>query len=266
MRPNAISYDEGPRRYNDYHGLALTIYDFSRERGELWSLDPDLLYELTYLMALSRIGEIHDRRGIHRIHALGIAVGDRGGLVLLPESGGKSTLALKLLEHSETKILSDDTPLIAKGKLRAFPTRIGIRGKAEEIDPEYLRTFKRRNHGTKTLIDVSYFRDRVTDDVSPEVVIAGVRSGGSASRIEAVSRISLVPVTLANLVFGLGLPQVVEYFLRGGAADAVRKSTIVASRVLTGVRLLRGARCYRLVLGSNLESAASEVLSVLKVD
>jgi hypothetical protein len=45
MRPNAISYDEGPRRYNDYHGLALTIYDFSRERGELWSLDPDLLYE-----------------------------------------------------------------------------------------------------------------------------------------------------------------------------------------------------------------------------
>src|SRR5690242_17031533 len=69
ITPNAISYDDREIRYNDYHRQLLGKYDFANERGELWSRDLDLLYEITYLMALSRVGELHDRRGIHRIHA-----------------------------------------------------------------------------------------------------------------------------------------------------------------------------------------------------
>src|ERR1700688_2946883 len=46
ITPNAISYDDQEVRYNDYHRQLLGKYDFAGERGELWSRDLDLLYEI----------------------------------------------------------------------------------------------------------------------------------------------------------------------------------------------------------------------------
>lgn len=263
ITPNAISYDDHEVRYNDYHRQVLGKYDFANERGELWSRDLDLLYEITYLMALSRVGELHDRRGIHRVHALGIAIADRGALVLLPEAGGKTTLALELLKRSAVKILSDDTPLLANGQLLAFPTRMGVRGNVDGIGREHLRTFNRRNRGPKTLIDLSYFRDRVIDRVSPKVVIVGARSSCAKSSITPMNRFQALPGLAANLVFGLGLPQVLEYFLRARASDLLKKGSIAASRMLAALRLVSRTDCYRLVLGRDLAGAADAVESVL---
>lgn len=73
----------------------------------------------------------------------------------------------------------------------------------------------------------------------------------------------MLPALTANLVFGLGLPQVVEFFLRGGAADLFRKSAIAGSRMAAGVRLLTQAKCYRLMLGRDLDAAARAILSVV---
>jgi hypothetical protein len=263
VTPGAVSYDDGPVRYNDYHGQALAIYDFASERGELWSEDFDLLYEITYLTALSRIGEIHDRMGIHRVHALGIAVGGRGALVLLPEGGGKTRLALECLRHPGVGLLSDDTPLVRRGRLLAFPTRMGVRGEAEGVAPEHLRRMHRRSHGSKTLIDLGHFASRVIDEAAPAAVVVGRRSSGRGSQIEPVSAARAAPTLAANLVFGLGLPQIVEYFLRGGAVELARKAAIVRSRVGASLGLLRRADCYRLVLGSDVAEGANVVLSVV---
>ncbi len=264
VTPNAISYDDGPVRYNDYHRQALAICDFNHERGEIWALTEDLLYEITYLMALSRIGEAHDLRGIHRVHALGVAVAGKGTLVLLPEAGGKTTLALELLKYPEVELLSDDTPLVERGMLRAFPTRLGIRGDCDYgIDPSHIRTMNRRSGGPKTLVDFSHFRDRVVAQARPHALVVGVRSSGTASRIEPISRVRGLPVLTANLVFGLGLPQVVEFFLRGGVFELFRKASIVGSRVGASLRLSAQTRCYRLVLGRDIEAAARALRSVL---
>ncbi|HYA35925.1 MAG TPA: hypothetical protein VEF03_09900, partial [Candidatus Binataceae bacterium] len=264
MTPKAVTYDNGPIRYNDYCGRALAIYDFSKESGEIWSEDFDLLYELIYLTALSRIGEIHDLRGIHRVHALGIAKGARGAIVLLPEGGGKSTLALRLLAVEGVRILSDDTPLISREKMLAFPTRIGLKqGEANGIDPAWLRTMHRREHGTKTLIDIGWFRDRIASDARPFAVVIGRRHGGADSWIEPIAKIKAGPALAANLVFGLGLPQIIEYFLRGGVADTLRKGGIMASRAAAAIRVAAQARCFRLAMGRDIEGAARAVVSVL---
>jgi len=264
MTPKAVTYDDGSTRYNDYGGRALAIFDFKREFGEIWSEDFDLLYELTYLTALSRIGEIHDLRGIHRAHALGIARGARGAIVLLPEGGGKSTLAIRLLATDGIRILSDDTPLISRGKMLAFPTRIGLKqGEARGIDPAWLRTMHRREHGTKTLVDVGWFRDRIASDAQPFALIVGTRHGGAESWIEPMTKMKAGPALAANLVFGLGLPQVIEYFLRGGIGDTLRKGGIMASRAAAAIRIAAQARCFRLAMGRDIEGAARAVVSVL---
>jgi hypothetical protein len=69
----------------------------------------------------------------------------------------------------------------------------------------------------------------------------------------------------ANLVFGLGLPQVLEYFLRARASDLLRKGSIAASRLLAAIRLVSRTDCYRLVLGRDLAGAADAVESVLRI-
>ncbi len=264
LTPNAVTYDEGRVRTNDYNGRALAIYDFEREHGEVWSTDFDVLYEIVYLMALSRVGERHDLLGIHRLHALGVSVRGRAALVVLPEGGGKSTLALELLRRPEVDLLSDDTPLLAGGRVLAFPTRIGVRGAVEGVGAEHVRTVRRRDRGAKMVIDYSAFRDRVVREASPAVLIVGVRHGGTRSWIEPLpARRAFAPLAV-NLMFGLGLPQVVEYFLRGGAIEVVRKAAIMRSRFVATVRLLRAARGYRLVLGRDDRAAAADaVASVL---
>ncbi|HVN27515.1 MAG TPA: hypothetical protein VMT64_03470 [Candidatus Binataceae bacterium] len=265
ITPNAVIYDRGSVRFNDYQHEALAIYDFAREHGEVWSENPDLLYEIVYLLALSRVGEVHDLRRIHRVHALGIESANRGALILLPENGGKSTLCMEMIRRPQVRILSDDTPLISRGKLLAFPTRIGIRGaKSAGIDAKYLRTMRRRNREPKTLLDVRYFQDRVVAETTPDAIIMGARRNCDDSWIEPIPRRKAAPALMANLVFGLGLPQVVEFFLRGGASDALRKTSIIAYRVAAAASLLRRAKCYRLVLGRDASQAADAVLSVLQ--
>jgi hypothetical protein len=136
---------------------------------------------------------------------------------------------------------------------------MGIRGKVDGIESEHLRTFKRRNHGPKTLIDLSYFRDRVIDRVSPKVVIVGTRSSGDKSSIAAISRVQALPALAANLVFGLGLPQVLEYFIRARPSDLLKKGSIAASRMFAALRLVSRTDCYRLMRSSRcLESGPIE--------
>ncbi len=263
ITPNAVIYDHGSVRYNDYHHEALAIYDFAREEGEVWSENPDLLYEIAYLLCLSRVGELHDLRRIHRVHALGIAIGGKGALVLLPEGGGKSTLCMEMLRSPEVQILSDDTPLISRGKMLAFPTRVGLRHGGDAIDPRYVRTMRRRNREPKTLLDIEYFRDRIAPEADPVAIIIGARRNGDESWIDPIGAMKALPALAANLVFGLGLPQVVEFFLRNGASEAAGKARIAAYRLGAAMGLARRAKCYRLALGRDVAAAANAIKSVL---
>ncbi len=80
--PRNVAYREDHARFIDYHGRGLGILDEISGNFKLYSLDEDLLYEAAYLFLLSRIGEDLDRRGMHRVHALGVEVNGRAILVL----------------------------------------------------------------------------------------------------------------------------------------------------------------------------------------
>ncbi len=167
---DGVVYDRDNIRYVDYNGKAVVRYDYHAESGELYSGDPSLLHELLYLLIHSRVGELLDRRGFHRVHALGIAVAGRGILCLLPQGGGKTTLFLELMKNPATMILSDDTPLIDRGgMLFPFPVRVGV---AEEKVPSHIPSaavtiFHRRNHGSKALIDISFFSEKISNPTNP---------------------------------------------------------------------------------------------------
>ncbi|HLX38109.1 MAG TPA: hypothetical protein VKR29_09920 [Candidatus Binataceae bacterium] len=260
--PRNVVYRAGGRRYIDYHGRALALQDESSRHLQLYSRDANLLYEATYLYLLSQIGQYLDRHRLHRIHALGVVIRNKAALVLLPMGGGKSTLAVNLLKHSEVKLLSDDSPFIdSGGHALPYPLRIGVlEGSENTIPAEQRRLIQRMEFGPKYLVNYSYFKDRVAKSVEVGLVVIGVRNPGNACRIEEVSKLAGLRACLANCVIGVGLFQGLEFILNSSGWELLGQSRVGMSRLLSCYQMLRRARVCRVHLGRDSELNAQTIL------
>lgn len=260
-KDNAICYNDKNIRYIDYHGKALAIYDFRNNIIEIYSQDLNFLWELTYLAILSRVGEELDKKGMHRIHALGISVNNKAVLIILPMGGGKTTLGLELLKYDDVKLLSDDTPLITRdGKVLPFPIRIGVCKEAAfklNIPQQYLRNFTRSKYGPKVLIDIDYFKDKISSPCKLAVVFIGERLFSSDCQIHPISRMKAIMPFIIHGAIGLGLPQLIEYFISISLKDIFSKIRITLSRVWMSLSIIRHISIYRFMCGNNVEKNAS---------
>ena len=195
-------------------------------RGEVVEgMDPELVYERFYLTVLARVGLLLDRRGLHRVHGLGVG----SSLILLPPGGGKSTLALELLPRG-LPLVSEDTPLLdRRGRLHPFPFRLGVR---EPVLGSVAR-------GGKWLLRADgypLFAGRCR-----QVFVGGWTTG--PPRVEPYwGRAAL----LRDCLVGYGVPQVAELFLQESVPSLAR---IALSRLAACLRLSVSARWYRLWLG-----------------
>jgi len=263
--PRNVAYRQDGKTVIDYSGRAVGVHDAQAGSFHLISLDHDLLYEAAYLFLLSQSGEALDRKGLHRIHALGISVRGRAALVLLPMGGGKSTLGSALLRHPEVEILSDDSPLIdGEGTLHAFPLRIGLLpGSETSIPPEQLRAIRRMEFGPKLLVNYKFFADRVSTSAQPALVFLGERSlGEDCTGRPAAQRAAWKPM-LVNCIVGMGLFQGMEFIFSRGAGEILRKVSVAWSRLRACRGLLERSQVYHLKLGRNSERNAQVVLEML---
>jgi hypothetical protein len=260
--PRNVVYRDKERRYVDYHGRAFGIQEERAGNLKLFSRDPKLLYEATYLYLLSRIGEDLDRRGLHRIHALGTVIRDRAVLVLLPMGGGKSTLGLHLMKHPEVRILSDDSPFIDRqGRALAYPLRLGLLPGSEDAIPlEHRRTVDRMEFGPKHLVNYSYFADRVCASAKPGIVFIGARTLSRECRIEDLGALAGLRSCISNCVVGVGLFQGLEFILQSSAWDLWKHAGIGISRLRNCVQLVRRSRICRVHLGADPELNARTVV------
>jgi hypothetical protein len=239
-----IRYDDG----------AWARYDYGARAGVVHASDGERLRELAYLAVLSRAGEELDRRGLHRVHALGVTSPSGAGLVLLPSGGGKSTLALELLRRRSLALLSDECPLVAAdGFVRPFPLRLALRSGADVsgLPPGSLRRFRRRGCEEKSLLDASALGAAPGAPAPLRWLLLGSPSQG-APRLEPLSRAGAFAALAQSLVVGVGLPQMAEYMARADLA----LGAIAASRLRAACVLAGRARLARFRLGS-LGPAAS---------
>jgi hypothetical protein len=265
--PRNVVYRENGRRFIDYHGRALGIEDEPTGNLQLYSRDSNLLYESAYLYLLSHAGSFLDRHGLHRMHALGISVGDRAVLVLLPMGGGKSTLGLHLMRYPETRILSDDSPFIDRqSRVLAYPLRIGLLPGSEDCIPrEYLRVVERMEFGSKHLVNYTFFQDRVCASADPGLVLIGARRLTGECSIEPAGKLAGLRASIVNCVLGVGLFQGLEFILQSSVWDLAKHLGIGFSRLRNCIQLLRRSRICRIHLGADPELNARTVLDyVLK--
>ncbi len=263
---DAVIYKRGKVQYYDSFGKALVIYDFSKNSAEIHSESRDLLFERAYLMISSRVGDLMDRKHLHRIHAMGVAYDGRGVVCLMPSGGGKTTLTLSLLEKPDIGFLSEEIPLVSTdGKLHPFPIRIGVTAdQVVSIPAEYLKHFERTHYGPKTLIDVRYFANRIASKVEPGILFVGKRVHSENPAAIPVSRFRAFVALYRYCVMGVGFPQMLEYLLRFDFLDMARAAPVILSRLIASIRLTAASRTFELHLGRDREANAEFVAEFIK--
>jgi len=263
---NYISYQGKEDIFTDYHGRGLRIFNIRKKRYQIFSESADLRYEISYLTVLSAVGQFLDSRHVHRVHALGISQNEKAILILLPEKGGKTTLALRLLRSGQVKLLSEDSPLITnRGEVLPFPLRLGILpGGETDIPTRYLRTVNLMRVGTKILVDLDYFADKIGSICQPGAILLGERTLGYESRVEPAGRLSATREFIKNSVVGLGLHQGMEYLLGRSLWETLGKTGLAFSRLNNSLKVISRSKVYRYMIGHDPERNHQVLLHFLE--
>ncbi|MBA2405169.1 MAG: hypothetical protein H0V66_10395 [Bdellovibrionales bacterium] len=247
-------YKIGPSRYIDYRGEALTIWDKQEESVRIYSLDVDRLYEIAFLAIHSILGQELEKKGICRVHALGVSLGKVNSLVMLPSKGGKSTLLSYLLENPEVKILSDDMPLIdLTGRIHIFPSKISVDKKPEDGALAKLNwtEFVRTQYPPKWTAGLSQLKNRIeTNNLHHKnLLIAGFRLSKGQSILTPVPKWKIIGPVFEHMIMGVGLPQVIEMFLNFNWTDILKLIYHSIIRSFCAFQMIRRAKCYHFYLG-----------------
>lgn len=262
---NYITYYYQGQVFTDYGSQGLRIFDEKNNAYKIYCQNPDLRHEISYLTILSTVGKYLDRKHIHRVHALGISQNGKGVLILLPEKGGKTTLALQLIRSDNIKLLSEDSPLINRqGEILPFPLRLGILPGGETGIPEkYLYPVYLMRTGIKMLVDIDYFADKIGTACKLQIILLGERYLGTGAKIEPASRFNGLKELVKNSVVGMGLHQGMEYLIGRNIWETFGRSNIAASRLRNSMKAVSQCQIYRYFIGHDLEANARVLLDFL---
>lgn len=252
----AITYQSGDVRYNDFYGKAVSVLNYANQTMEIFCFEESYLHELLYLAILSRETKFHDLKGLHKLHAFAVAKGDTALIGMMNMKGGKTTLFSYFLDQEGFELISDDTPLIdQRGRVRSFPIRIGFEpesysGKILESYKDRSYSFHREEYGDKFLVDLAEFKNKISDIKKKVVLFQGVRVHG-LERPEAhkIGKLKMFKYLLKNMVVGIGLPMVLEYYLEGGLVGKIKDIKILLRRTIAAMSLLGRSECYLVKLG-----------------
>jgi hypothetical protein len=259
---NAICYKQGEIKYLDYYQEALSIFDYSLNLGKIYSANLDRLHEITYLLILSRSMKYLDLHGMHKIHACAVSNKKLNLVIMMPMKGGKSTLFMNLIKSGKWDIVSDDTPLIAKNKVLNFPLRVGLEHSnlINTSNYEGVYSIDRKLYGKKILIPLTSLEASIAKDNDQQIVlIQAIRSRKSECQIKKISKIKMIKYLMEHMVVGIGLPMVLEYFIKGDIKDWIKNIKIAFSRLFAAVKLVTVSRCYLCELTDNPEHNASVI-------
>lgn len=264
---NSLTYDEGSRRWNDYFGKALSVYDYDSREGLIYCADQDLLHEIAYLMVLSLTGKSLDQRGFHKIHACGFRYKGRDVIVMLPSKGGKTTLFLELSRFPGVELLSDDTPLIDHlGHVHPFPLRLGV----EKIPPHLQQSsseftlFKRQHFSDKWLIPLDKLGAPIAASSGQHVVLVqGFRTSHYHTHFAPMGTIAAFKSLAEHMIVGIGLPMVLEYFIKNTWRDWLTLFKIGFARTYAALKLWQNGEAWAFSMGQDPKENAAQLIKKL---
>lgn len=268
-RKHVVTYDIQDERINDYKGKLLSLMNFEKEYAVLYSVDIEILHEVTYLLILSRTAKMMDQKGYHKIHGMGFNYQDKSVVVMMNSGGGKSTLLLNILKQNDVEILSDDTPIINEnGVFSGFPLRIGLKARdsfLEEIVGEQVYTMNRQTHGLKYLYPVVGNKLKpVFEGKRKQILIVGLRDNFSLPEIKKITKAKMFYFLFIHQIIGIGLPIIFEYFWEKGIGDFFVKTMIFIKRLKAAVATIFKSEIYEMNFSNEPDKNADYLINFLK--
>lgn len=264
---NSVTYDVENIRYNDYYSNALTIYDYHKEEGQIYSLDASLLHEITYLMILSRTGKKLDDLGLHKVHAMAVKYHQTALVLMMPMKGGKSTLFVDLIKNNDIEVISDDTPLVgSSGDCYPFPLRVGLHDieRLPDGDRSLIYSLNRPLFGRKNLVPMKYFKNNVAKKSTKVILMEGFRVQSDTCVILKSNSFVAFNSLIKHMIVGVGLPIIIEYFLEYNLKDSMRNLKILVYRLVAALNLARRSKFYKVLLGRDRDTNSSTIYNHLK--
>lgn len=268
--PRNIRYNQNGISYIDYFGKGLTILDTHTNKYKVYCEDEHLRHEIVFLTIMSLSAQYLDSKGLHRVHGLGIDLDGKGVLILLPQGGGKTTLALELLKqkNKRIKLISEDSPLIdKKGRIFPLPLRMGVSVKdaPPEVPKEYIRLAKRMEFEPKYLLDIKAFGDKISRKPSaPYIILVGMRTLAAESNIHPLSKLRTLQEFVKNSVIGLGLYQGMEFMLQRSIFELLGKAPIAVSRLRNACKVVWASKTYSFTIGFDKNKNVETLLEFIE--
>ncbi|MDD4975251.1 MAG: hypothetical protein PHY93_12910 [Bacteriovorax sp.] len=267
QRQNSITYEQNGIRYNDYYGAVTSVFNATKGEALVIGIDLEKLYEVTYLLILSRSGKFLDLAGMHKIHAFSVVQNGKGIVCMQPMRGGKSTLFTKILLNYDVEIGSDDTPLINQdGVLLPFPLRVSLDTIPENLSltEKDFYLMKREFFKAKFSLSLRKFEKKISTECSQFVFVEAHRSTFDDPQIVKMSRLRLFQRLFHHMVIGFGLPIIFEYFWESGRKDFFIKTKIFMKRFTLALKLTFTKDGYDFYLCNDSQKNAEAILKLIK--
>ncbi|MFN7824415.1 MAG: hypothetical protein ACK5P6_03550 [Pseudobdellovibrionaceae bacterium] len=177
--------------YDEKHCVVLS----TAQDATVFGSDPQFTSEILYSLIMSLWGESFERLGFLRLHASAWEQNGRAQVLWGPSGLGKSKWTWDLLQNKNL-VFGDEMVLFDGERIFPFPMRLALK---EDMLPPGVphRKFQRKIFDEKFLLTI------------PQELIASSKPIGDF--YHQGHQLSL----LLSLVFGLGLTQMSEFFLRG---------------------------------------------------
>ncbi len=254
--PRNVVYGSHGYKIIDYFGKGIVVEERQKRTYTLYSRDRNFLQEAFYLLVISVFGQFCDRKSMLRVHALGLSYKDRAFLLIAPQGGGKSTMALSMLKEEDIGFISDDSPVFDKsGHILPFPIRMGVIDKdsLKFIPQEHIYTVDRMEFGPKHFVDHDYWKDRLERRPLKDIVlIIGQRILNGEVSIENISKRKVFGCLLRDAVIGIGLYQGLEFIINNSTWEILSKIPTFFKRLILAFKLTLISKTYRLTLSGDI--------------
>ncbi len=266
--PRNIVYTSPNLKIIDYFGGGVVVHEERDARYTLHSRDRNFLMEAFYLLTLSLFGQYCDTHSMMRIHALALSYNDTAFLMPIPPGGGKSTMALSLLQDQEIKLMSDDEPIYNRsGELLPFPLRIGTLNQEilKTIPEQYVYSIDRMEFGVKHFIDCAYWDAQIEHrHLTKSVLFLTQRVLNGTAAVTPISKFPVFKALMRDAVIGIGLYQGVEFLFSHSSLEILAKFRLAAKRLRFAAKLLRASQTYKLTLSNDIQENARVLKQFIK--
>lgn len=263
-------FDSKVRRVICHKGLGTTIYDLRSDRGRVYAEKVESLYQIAYLLILSRVGCRLDRIGVHRFHALALSHGGSGLLFLARSGCGKTTLGLEMMGFEEFNWLADEIPLLDRdGLLRPFPLppRLDEQSPMPAVYRESATyPVPRSKRPPKVMVDVGALLSRVESRAEPRALFLCRRKSSGQPRIRRIGTLRAFLGMVRNCVVGEEFPQSKAFFFEFRLRYALSMAPVFFSRVRRFFRLARELPSYRFEMRDDRSENVRCLLTMLSKD